>query len=450
MLLSTRFPARMRAHFFVLSGKIFWFCDSIMKKQTWQKKLDLKVDACGAAARKAAAWDIKLRNKILDEAARQIEKESAVILRANQKDLDRAAKSGIAPAMIDRLTLNAKRIKAMAEGIRSVRKLPDPIGKVIYQHTGQDGLRIQRVTVPLGVILIIFESRPNVTVECAALALKSGNAVILRGGREAFESNLALVKIFRGVLVKYKLPQEVVSFIDTTDYETVDYLLKQEGKINLVIPRGGQGLIKSVVEKSRIPVVKHYQGICHVFVDAKADLKKAAAIAENAKLQRPGVCNAMETLLVHEKIAAKFLPLVAPRLLAGGCEVRGDAATRKYISWAKTAKANDYGQEFLDKILAVRVVKDLNAAIEHITKYGSGHTDAIVTRDRRAAQTFREQIDSSSVMINASTRFADGFEYGLGAEIGISTDKVHARGPMGLEGLTSYKYVVTGSGHIRR
>lgn len=435
--------------FWVKTKVLFSVPKHYMKKQAWKKKLDLKVDACGLAARKAAVWNIKLRNRVLDEAARQIEKESAVILRANQKDLARAAKAGIAPAMIDRLTLNEKRVKAMAEGVRSVRKLPDPLGKVIYQHKGQDGLRIQRVTVPLGVILIIFESRPNVTVECAALALKSGNTVLLRGGREAFESNQALVKIFKKVLTKYRLPEDVVSFINTTDYETVDYLLKQEGKIHLVIPRGGQGLIKNVVEKSRIPVVKHYQGICHVFVDAKADLKKAAAIAENAKLQRPGVCNAMETLLVHEKIAAKFFALLAPRLLAGRCEVRGDAATRKYISWAKTAKANDYGQEFLDKILAVRVVKDLDAAIEHITKYGSGHTDAIVTRDMRAAQIFRDQVDSSSVMINASTRFADGFEYGLGAEIGISTDKVHARGPMGLEGLTSYKYIVTGNGQIR-
>lgn len=421
-----------------------------MKKQVWQTKLDSKVKACGLGSRSAANWPVKLRNQILMDAARNLEKAEPAILKANQKDLEHAKKSGLAAAMIDRLTLNSARIKAMAEGIRSVAKLADPIGKVVYRHQSRDGLRIQRVTVPLGVILIIFESRPNVTVECAALALKSGNAVILRGGREAFHSNQALIKIFQQVLVKHHLAQEVVSFIDTTDYETVDYLLKQEGKIHLVIPRGGQGLIRSVVEKSRIPVVKHYQGICHVFVDAKADLKKAVAIVENAKLQRPGVCNAMETLLVHQKIAAKFLPLLAVRLKAGQCEVRGDASTRKYIPWAKSAKTSDYGYEFLDKILAVRVVSSLNSAIEHIAQYGSGHTDAIVTGDARAAQTFRDQVDSSSVMINVSTRFADGFEYGLGAEIGISTDKVHARGPMGLEGLTSYKYVVTGNGQIRR
>jgi len=436
-----QFPVKMRGRPFVLEQ---------MKKQTWQKKLDEKVVAGNVAARSAAAWPLKLRNQILDDAARLLEKESAAILHANQKDLAKARGAGMSSAMMDRLVLNETRIKAMADGVRSVRKLSDPLNKVLYQHRGQDGLKIQRITVPLGVILIIFESRPNVTVECAALALKSGNTVILRGGREAFESNQALVKIFRQVLAKHKLPQATVSFIETTDYETVDYLLTQEGKINLVIPRGGQGLIQSVVQKSRIPVVKHYQGICHVYVDAKADLKMAAAIVENAKLQRPGVCNALETLLVHEKVAAQFLPLVESRLRIGECEVRGDKTTQKYIAWAKTAKADDYGQEFLDKILAVRVVKNLDAAIQHITQYGSGHTDAIITRDLHAAQTFKDKIDSSSVMINASTRFADGFEYGLGAEIGISTDKVHARGPMGLEGLTSYKYVVTGNGQIRK
>ena len=422
-----------------------------MKKQSrFQKKLDLKINSCGKAARLASTWSSQLRNQILDESAKLLMQETESILRANQIDLLQAKKNGLAAAMIDRLTLNEERIKVMAAGIHAVRRLSDPLGRVIYKHQPQSGLKIQRITVPLGVILIIFESRPNVTVECAALAIKSGNCVLLRGGREAFNSNQALVKIFRRVLAKHKLPEDDISFIDTTDYETVDYLLKQEGKINLVIPRGGQGLIRSVVEKSRIPVVKHYQGICHVFVDAKADLKKAVAIVENAKLQRPGVCNALETLLVHQKVASRFLPLVAIRLKAGGCEVRGDAATRKYIPWAKLAKSQDYGFEFLDKILAVRVVPSLNSAIEHITQFGSGHTDAIVTRDKRAAQIFRDQVDSSSVMINASTRFADGFEYGLGAEIGISTDKIHARGPMGLEGLTSYKYVVTGNGHIRR
>lgn len=414
------------------------------------KKLDQQVVRCGAAARLQAVWPLKLRNRLLDEVATAILKNKEDILKANQRDLNLAQKNGISAAMLDRLTLNLKRVEAMAEGVRSVKKLPDPIGKTVYDHRRKDGLRIQRVTVPLGVILIIFESRPNVTVECASLALKSGNAVLLRGGREAFESNQALVKIFQDVLHKHRLPVESVSFIDTTDYETVDHLLKQEGKIHLVIPRGGQGLIRSVVEKSHIPVVKHYQGVCHIFVDAGADLKQAAKIIENAKLQRPSACNALETLLVHEKSAEKLFQILEPKLKSGHCEVRGDAVTCRAITWAKKAKPGDYGQEFLEKILAVRVVSNLEQAIEHITRFGSGHTEAILTKNKRNAQTFLEQVDSSSVMVNASTRFADGFEYGLGAEIGISTDKVHARGPMGLEGLTSYKYIVTGRGHIRR
>jgi glutamate-5-semialdehyde dehydrogenase len=346
--------------------------------------------------------------------------------------------------------LTEKRIDAMAEGILSVRRLADPLGRKLYEFRRKDGLKIERISVPLGVVLIIFESRPNVTVECAALGLKSSNSVLLRGGREAFHSNQALVAVFQKVLKKHGLLQDSVSFVRTTDYATVDHLLRQEGKIQLVIPRGGQGLIRSVVEKSLIPVVKHYQGVCHVYVDARADFEKAVAIVENAKLQRPGVCNAMETLLVHRKAAAQFFPLIEARLKAGKCEVRGDAATRRYIAWAKAARASDFGCEFLDKILAVRVVRDLEEAIKHIQKFGSGHTDAIVTQDARAAQIFKDRIDSASVMVNASTRFADGFEYGLGAEIGISTDKIHARGPMGLEGLTSYKYLVTGNGHIRR
>ena len=414
------------------------------------KKLDQQVARCGDAARFQAVWPLKLRNRLLDEVADALLKNKALILKANHRDLARAEKSGISSAMLDRLTLNAQRVEAMAEGVRSVEKLPDPIGKTIYDHRRKDGLRIQRVTVPLGVILIIFESRPNVTVECAALALKSGNAVLLRGGREAFESNQVLVKIFQRVLTKHKLAQDSVSFINTTDYETVDHLLKQEGKIHLVIPRGGQGLIRSVVEKSHIPVVKHYQGVCHVFVDAGADLKQAADIVENAKLQRPSACNALETLLVHKKSATKLFKILEPRLKSGKCEVRGDVPTCRAIKWAKKAKAGDYGQEFLEKILAVKVVGGLEEAIQHITRFGSGHTDAILTKNKHNAQLFLDRVDSSSVMVNASTRFADGFEYGLGAEIGISTDKVHARGPMGLEGLTSYKYIVTGRGHIRR
>jgi glutamate-5-semialdehyde dehydrogenase len=367
----------------------------------------------------------------------------------NRKDLANAKVSGLSSAMIDRLTLNEKRVKVMAEGVRAVARLKDPIGQVQAKWTRPNGLKLQKVTVPLGVILMIYESRPNVTVECAALCLKSSNVAILRGGREAMASNRAFVSIFKESLKKFGLSPFHVNLVTTTDYAAVDFLLKQEGKIDLVIPRGGEKLIRRVVEKSRIPVIKHYQGICHVYIDKKADFKKAIAITLNAKLQRPGVCNAMETLLVHQDIAQKFLPLVGDRLMRGGCEVRGDGVTCRAIPWAKHAKAGDFGYEFLEKILAVRVVKDLEEAIRHIETHGSHHTDAIVTEDKKAANIFKAKVDSSWVMFNASPRFSDGFEYGFGAEIGISTDKIHARGPMGLEGLTSYKYIVEGNGHIR-
>ena len=287
------------------------------------------------------------------------------------------------------------------------------------------------------------------TVECACLCLKSGNVVILRGGREAFHSNRALVSVFHKVLKTYRQSESLVNFVPTTDRAAVDFLLKRENDIHLVIPRGGEALIRKVVRTSRIPVIKHYQGICHVYVDEQADLEKALAIAFNAKMQRPGVCNAMETLLVHEKTALRFLPRLGEKLREAGCEVRGDSKTRKYLSWAKPAKPTDYGHEFLDKILAVKVVPSLDAAIEHIQIFGSAHTDAIVTENSESAKKFTERVDSSSVMVNASTRFSDGFQYGFGAEIGISTDKIHARGPMGLKGLTSYKYIVEGNGHVR-
>jgi glutamate-5-semialdehyde dehydrogenase len=337
----------------------------------------------------------------------------------------------------------------MAEGVRAVARLQDPIGKVQAKWTRPNGLKLQKVTVPLGVILMIYESRPNVTVECAALCLKSSNVAILRGGREAMASNRALVSIFKASLKRHGLSPFHVNLVTTTDYAAMDFLLAQTGRIDLVIPRGGEKLIRRVVEKSRIPVIKHYQGICHVYVDRQADLKKAVAITLNAKLQRPGVCNAMETLLVHQNIAKKFLSAAGDLLKQGGCEVRGDAVTCRFIPWAKRAKKADFGREFLEKILAVRVVENLEEAICHIETYGSHHTDAIVTEDKKAAEAFKAGVDSSSVMVNASTRFSDGFEYGFGAEIGISTDKIHARGPMGLEGLTSYKYIVEGNGHIR-
>lgn len=403
----------------------------------------------GEAARELSQISAAVKKKALLEVARRLKKESRAILRENQKDLKRAETQGLISAMMERLTLNERRIAEMSEGVEAVAGLEDPVGRVQAQWKRPNGLRISRVAVPLGVILIIYESRPNVTVECASLCFKSGNGVILRGGKEAFYSNRFLVSIFQAVFRRFRLPVSGVSFVSTTDRRAVNFLLRRDQDIQLVIPRGGEALIRKVARLSRIPVIKHYQGICHIYVDESADLKKAVAICSNAKMQRPGVCNAMETLLVNQKIAPRFLPVLGEALRSGGCEVRGDRPTRKLLPWAKHAQAKDFGHEFLDKILAVRVVPDLTAAIGHIQRYGSAHTDAIVTEDALAARRFTQQVDSSSVMVNASTRFSDGFQYGFGAEIGISTDKIHARGPMGLEGLTSYKYVVMGKGHVR-
>ena len=416
---------------------------------SWKKELERVLVKARRAAASAGQNTPQFKKKLLLDVASRIEKKTEWLVAQNRKDLLNARSSGLSAAMIDRLTLDEKRVKAMAEGVRAVARLQDPIGKVLARWTRPNGLKLQKVTVPLGVILMIYESRPNVTVECAALCLKSSNVAILRGGREAMASNRAFVSLFQASLRQHGLSAFCVNLVTTTDYEAVDFLLAQEGRIDLVIPRGGEKLIRRVVEKSRIPVIKHYQGIFHVYVDKKADLEKAVAITVNAKLQRPGVCNATETLLVHQGIVAKFLPRLGKVLKAQGCEIRGDATTCRFIPWAKRAKPSDYGYEFLDKILAVRVVKDLETAIGHIEAQGSHHTDAIVTENKKAAEIFKSQVDSSSVMVNASTRFSDGFEYGFGAEIGISTDKIHARGPMGLEGLTSYKYIVEGNGHIR-
>lgn len=418
-------------------------------RSVWEKELTGMLSEIKTAGIQASQFSSAFKAKILLAAAAGLLKEKRSLLKENAKDLALARKAGLNPAMVDRLTLTEKRIREMAEGVRSVAGLPDPIGKVESIWRRPNGLKISKVRVPIGAVLIIYESRPNVTVECASLCLKSGNPVILRGGREAFYSNRALVAVFKKVLKRFKVNSACVSFVETTDRKAVDFLLKREGEIQLVIPRGGEALIRKVAKTSRIPVIKHYQGICHVFVDDKADFKKALAIVYNAKLQRPGVCNAMETLLVHKKIASQFLPLVGEELRRGGCELRADEAARQLLPWAKIAKPRDYGHEFLDKILAVKVVPDLQAAIGHIQTYGSAHTDAIVTEDKKHADIFKQQVDSASVMVNASTRFSDGFQFGFGAEIGISTDKIHARGPMGLEGLTSYKYVVEGNGQIR-
>lgn len=402
------------------------------------------------ASKVLATVNGKTKVKVLMDVSRQLKKNWKKIQTANQKDLAFAHKNQLSPAMIDRLMLNRERIFKMADAVTAVSKLSDPINRSLASWSRPNGLKISKISVPLGVILIIYESRPNVTSECASLCLKSNNAVILRGGKEAFHSNQAIVKIYQASLKRAGLPQDSVVFVQTTDRNAIDVLLKLNSAINLVIPRGGESLIKRVASKSRIPVVKHDKGVCHVYVDKAADLKKALTIAYNAKLQRTGVCNAMETLLVHQGIAKKFLPPYGDMLRRGKCEIRGDQAVRRLIPYAKAASESDWYAEYLDKILAIRVVKNTEEAIRHIQKYGSAHTDAIVTKDKKAAKQFVSLIDSSSVMVNASTRFSDGNEFGFGAEIGISTEKIHARGPMGLEGLTSYKYIVQGSGQIRK
>jgi len=403
---------------------------------------------------KKAAWEISnlasnRKNKILGQVASRLWAERDSVVRENAKDLDSGRKTGLPSAMMDRIALDEKRVKDMAESIEAVVKLQDPVGEVISRWTRPNGLRISKVRVPLGVILIIYEARPNVTQECAALCLKSGNSVILKGGREAYHSNQAIANIFRGVLAKNHVSEAAVSFVEKVEHEVVDELLKLSDDINLVIPRGGESLIRKVAEQSKIPVIKHYKGNCHIYIDRKADLRKAIQIAFNAKCQRPSVCNAMETLLVHKSVAHKFLPELARRLKDVGCEIRGCDRTRKIIPYAARASEKDWYEEYLDLILAVRVVDGMEQAISHIQKYGSAHTDAIVTQDKEAAKKFVRFVDSSSVMVNTTTRFSDGFQYGFGAEIGISTDKIHARGPMGLEGLTSYKFVVEGNGQLR-
>jgi glutamate-5-semialdehyde dehydrogenase len=360
-----------------------------------------------------------------------------------------ARAAGKDAAFIDRLTVNDKSIGQMAEGLEQVAKLPDPVGQISEWHQQPSGIRVGRMRVPLGVIGIIYESRPNVTADAAALCLKAGNACILRGGSEAVRSNLAVAACIHEGLRAAKLPETVVQVIETADRAAVGQLLSMNEYVDIIVPRGGKDLIERVMRESRIPMIKHLDGVCHVYIDESADPDKAIRIADNAKTQRYGVCNAMETLLVNEKIAPKVLPRLAKIYMDKGVELRGDEEARKLVPAMKPAIDQDWYTEYLAPILAVRVVKDLDAAMNHIAKYGSQHTDAIVTEDEARAKRFLREVDSSSVLVNASTRFADGFEYGLGAEIGISTDKLHARGPVGLEGLTSQKFVVFGSGQIR-
>jgi glutamate-5-semialdehyde dehydrogenase len=402
-----------------------------------------------AASREVARADTAAKNRALLAAAKAARRDAKKLLAANAEDLKSAQAAGKDAAFIDRLTLTEKTIESMAQGLEQVAKLPDPVGEISDLRQQPSGIRVGRMRVPLGVIGIIYESRPNVTADAAALCLKAGNACILRGGSESVRSNTAIAACVHEGLRAASLPEDAVQVVETADRTAVGMLLSMNEYVDIIVPRGGKDLIERVMRESRIPMIKHLDGVCHVYIDDRADINKAIRIADNAKTQRYGVCNAMETLLVAEKIAPKVLPKLAKIYADKGVELRGDEKSRALVSSMKPATEEDWYAEYLAPILAVRVVKDLDAAIEHIGKYGSQHTDAIVTEDEASARRFLREVDSSSVLVNASTRFADGFEYGLGAEIGISTDKLHARGPVGLEGLTSQKYVVFGSGQIR-
>ncbi|MGC2518448.1 MAG: glutamate-5-semialdehyde dehydrogenase [Burkholderiales bacterium] len=402
-----------------------------------------------AAARELARADTETKNRALLAMAAAVRRNAAKLLAANAEDVKAARAAGEDAAFIDRLSLTQRSIEDMAAGLEQVAALPDPVGEVSDLREQPSGIKVGRMRVPLGVIGIIYESRPNVTADAAALCLKSGNASILRGGSESVRSNQAIAACVREGLAAAGLPETAVQVIETADRAAVGELLSMHEYVDIIVPRGGKGLVERVMRESRIPMIKHLDGVCHVYIDDRADIEKAIRIADNSKTQRYGTCNTMETLLVSETIAPKVLPRLAKIYADKGVELRGDEPARKLVPQMKPATEEDWYTEYLAPILAVRVVKDLDQAIEHIAKYGSQHTDAIVTEDESRAQRFLREVDSSSVMVNASTRFADGFEYGLGAEIGISTDKLHARGPVGLEGLTSQKYVVFGNGQVR-
>ena len=374
---------------------------------------------------------------------------SSFIIEENNKDIEDSKAKGISTSFLDRLTLTPSRIKAMADGLKEIASLHDPVGEVVKMWRRPNGLLVGRMRIPLGVIGIIYEARPNVTADGSGLCIKSGNAVILRGGSESIRSNIAIGNVLRDALRKADLPEDSIQIIPVVDRTAVLEMLKLEDYIDLIIPRGGEGLIRFVSENSRIPVIKHYKGVCHIFVDESADLEMAKKISFNAKVQRPGVCNAMETLLVHEKIAGAFLPSIVRTLEEAGVEIRGCRRTREIIPHIKEAAEEDWYAEYLDLILSVKVVKDLDEAISHIEKYGSMHTEAIITENYTNAQSFLNGVNSSTVLVNASTRFSDGFELGLGAEIGISTSKLHAFGPMGVEELTTTKFIIYGNGQIR-
>jgi glutamate-5-semialdehyde dehydrogenase len=400
-------------------------------------------------ARALARASSKQKNSALIKMAEALKKNAKKLIAENRKDVRFAEGKGLSKALIDRLTLNEKRINEMAHGLIEVASLTDPVGEIIHMRQRPNGMTVGKMRVPIGVIGIIYESRPNVTADAASLCLKAGNAVVLRGGSEAIHSNKAIAKILRDILKKEGLHEGAITFIDIPDRAAIMEMIKLEGIVDLVIPRGGEALIRAVTENSRIPVLKHYKGVCHVFVDRDADLKMAEDICFNAKVQRPGTCNAMETMLVDRKVSKAFLPGMIKRFREAGVKMRGCPLTRKIDPSLESVQEEDFYREYLDLIVNIKVVDDIETAMEHIAKYSSVHSDAIVTDDYGKALRFLKEVDSSAVLVNASTRLNDGFQFGLGAEIGISTDKIHARGPMGLEELTCTKFIVFGSGQLR-
>ncbi len=412
--------------------------------------IDKIVSDARKASRQISIASTSVKNAALEQMALNLINSKRVLMAENEKDLNAAEKNGLTSAMIDRLRLTDSRIEAMAEGIREIIGLNDPVGEIMEVILRPNGLDIKKIRVPIGVITIIYESRPNVTADAASLCLKTGNATILRGGKESIHSNIAIYRQISIALEKVGLDKNAIQVIETADREAVGHLLKADEYVDLVIPRGGEGLIRNVVENSTIPVIKHYKGVCHVYVDEFANPDMAREVCLNSKLQRPGTCNAMETMLVHEKISETFLPVVFKGMSEAGVELRGCEKSCRILPDIKQAIKEDWSTEYLEKILSLKIVSSIDDAIEHISTYGSSHSDCIVTEDKTNAKKFTEEVDSSAVYVNASTRFTDGFEFGMGAEIGISTDKLHARGPMGLKELTSYKYVVRGTGQIRQ
>ncbi|RMF25532.1 MAG: glutamate-5-semialdehyde dehydrogenase [Deltaproteobacteria bacterium] len=417
--------------------------------KTDQEEIATLCNKARTAARRLASTSDEVRSGALRLGASRLRAAGDRLAEANRIDLEAGRKAGLTSALIDRLTLTPERVEAMAAGLDTVASLADPLAGVLEEWTVPSGLRIQKVPIPIGVIAVIYESRPNVTADVAALCIKSGNAVILKGGKEAIHTNRAIADVLESAFAEAGIPAGAMQLVRSTDRATTTALLSQDGSIDVIIPRGGPGLVRAIAEHSTVPVIKHYEGVCSVYVDDRADLEMAAAIVMNAKVQRPGVCNAIENLLVHEGVAARFLPDIGARLREAGVELRACPRSLPLLDGAREASEEDWSTEYLDLILAVKVVDSIDEAISFINRYGSGHSDAIVSADEEHQRRFLEQVDSAVVYANASTRFTDGFEFGFGAEVGISTNRIHARGPMGLRELTTYKYVIHGDGTIR-